>query len=257
MEEQIVKKRGRKPKSKTEEEVTIKKEDNVPKKRGRKKKWEITEMTTSNIVNDNINFNMQQKEEFVIGKDYVTNSLKFGNLNIKLHEVENTKELVFEEEKNNNTECLLEVSSDEELPIIKDNFKTKKIKNLNLYTTNSKQESNIRCFNCHHHFDGKQFYLPIDYDQKLDRYKIFGNFCSPNCVKSYAFDNPLKINKPHLVGQFYRKLFGTDFRITSSPHILKLKEYGGDMTIEEYRKCLYKNDRYILSNINSKIVAIT
>ena len=199
MEEQQLKKRGRKPKIKDNDVDVIKEEKNTPKKRGRKKKWEITEMTTSNIINDSSKLNVLPKEDFVIGKEYTTNSLKFGNLNIKLHEVENKKDLVFEEESNKtkNSSCLLDISSDdEELQSKKDILKTKKIKNLQLYNIKTKSECKLRCFNCHHHFDGAVFYMPIDYEQKLDRYKIFGNFCSPNCVKAYAFDNPLKINKP-------------------------------------------------------------
>jgi len=259
MEEQQLKKRGRKPKIKNADVVLVNNEKSEPKKRGRKKKWEITEMTTSNIINDSSKLNVLPKEDFVVGKEYITNSLKFGNLNIKLHEVENKKDLVFEEEiKAKNSSCLLDISTDDEdTQPKKDNFKTKKIKNLHVYNNKTKTDCKLRCFNCHHHFDGAVFYMPIDYEQKLDRYKIFGNFCSPNCVKAYAFDNPLKINKPYLVAQFYRKLFGVNFKITPAPPILKLKEYGGDMTIEEYRKCLYNNDRYTLSNINSKIITIT
>ena len=101
--------------------------------------------------------------------------------------------------------------------------------------------------------DNIPFYLPIDHCQKLDRYKIFGNFCSPNCVKSYCLNNKTFENKSYLVGQFYRKLFGSEFRITPAPSIFCLKDYVGELTIEEYRKFNYKNNRYILSNVNSSI----
>ena len=123
--------------------------------------------------------------------------------------------------------------------------------------TKTKQSiSDVRCYNCHHTFKSIPFYLPIDYCSKLQRYKLFGNFCSPNCVKSYCISNKTFENKSYLVGQFYRALFGQDFRIKCAPSIFSLKEYGGDKSIEEFRKSSYANSRYTMNNINTKIINI-
>ena len=35
--------------------------------------------------------------------------------------------------------------------------------------------SKIRCYNCHH-FNNKPFFLPIDYDAHIERFKVTGNF---------------------------------------------------------------------------------
>ena len=116
--------------------------------------------------------------------------------------------------------------------------------------------SDIRCFNCHHTFSNTPFFLPFDYSLILDRYKLFGNFCSPNCAKSYCMDNKTFQNKSYILGQFYRKLFGPSFRINPAPSILKLEMYGGKMSIEEFRKSFYTNSRHTINNINTKVVYI-
>ena len=84
--------------------------------------------------------------------------------------------------------------------------------------------------------------------------KLFGNFCSPNCVKSFSLNDKVFQNKSYLIGQFYRKLFGYNFNIIPAPSVLELKEYGGTLTIEEFRKPFYNNNRYTMANLTSKIV---
>ena len=53
--------------------------------------------------------------------------------------------------------------------------------------------SNTRCYNCHHNFKNSPYFLPIDYCEQTKRFKITGNFCSPNCIKRYALINNVKI----------------------------------------------------------------
>tara|TARA_B100001540_G_C15483645_1_gene495822 strand:- start:139 stop:675 length:537 start_codon:yes stop_codon:yes gene_type:complete len=157
----------------------------------------------------------------------------------------------------NKDSCDIYLSDDEEDTC---NIKKNYSKELKLYsnnvdnTENKLKTTDIRCFNCHYNFNNSPFFLPFDYSSKLDRYKLYGNFCSPNCVKSYALSNKIFEHKSYLVGQFYRRLFGSDFKIHTSPSIYNLKEYGGKMSIEEFRKSSYTNSRYTLCNINSKVV---
>ena len=82
------------------------------------------------------------------------------------------------------------------------------------------------------------------------------NFCSPNCVKAYCMASKTFDKKTYIIGQFYRKLFGRDFAIKPAPSICLLKDYGGSLTIEEFRKSFYSNKRYTLNNINSKVIYI-
>jgi len=245
--ENLPKRRGRKKLS----EISIEKQEPViveKKKRGRKKKWETTTFKT--------NYPTQEQETIIfdkkkIDKDYKTENFSFGNLCIEVHdkEVSDKKIDLF---TNRNKDCEIEISGDED-----DTCDMKKniyVKKLHIVKTKENKRENLRCYNCHHNFDNKPFYLPIDYCSKLDRYKLFGNFCSPNCVKSYSLANKNFENKSYLIGQFYRKLFGAEFRINPAPSIMSLIEYGGELTIEEYRNCNYKNNKYIMSNLNSKVI---
>lgn len=255
--EETVKKRGRKKKEALQV-VPVEIEETVKKKRGRKKKWETTTFKNNYIHNQEENETFVSDEE--IQQEYSSSALSFGNLCIQVHEKEKEEDVdisnFFTE---HNKECNIILSSDEEdtCEIIKETVKNIKHYNKGVDTTNVKKSLNeIRCYNCHHPFNNTPFYLPIDYCSKLKRYKLFGNFCSPNCVKSYCINNKCFENKSYLVGQFYRSLFGQDFRIKPAPSILTLKEYGGDKSIEEFRKSSYTNSRYTMNNINTKIVVI-
>ncbi len=259
--EQTVKKRGRKKKELNVVEVVEEPvEEVVKKKRGRKKKWETTTFKSNYIdekKNEEITFDVNEQ----LNNNYLTNSLSFGNLCIQVHDKE-------KEESTNisdffepcQKECNIIVSSDEEdtCDIVKDNVKSLKHYNMNIDVTQKKQAvNNIRCYNCHHTFSNIPFYLPINYCPKLKRYKLFGNFCSPNCVKSFCLNNKIFENKSYLVGQFYRSLFGQDFRIPVAPSIYTLKEYGGDKSIDEFRKLSYTNSGYTMNNINTKIINLS
>tara|TARA_B100001093_G_scaffold520302_1_gene614460 strand:- start:1957 stop:2364 length:408 start_codon:yes stop_codon:yes gene_type:complete len=114
--------------------------------------------------------------------------------------------------------------------------------------------SPYRCYNCHHNFNNKPFFLPINYDEQLKRFKVTGNFCSPNCVKSYGLKNNFNGYKLFLIGHMYRKLYGPNYSIKPAPPIQTLKEYGGFLTIEKYRENFDCDKIYTLKNICSKIV---
>ena len=153
--------------------------------------------------------------------------------------------------------CELNLSSDEEDSTNTNIKKNQNFKQLNYVKKSSKNQNknkNSRCYYCHHSFENNPFYLPIDYSSKLDRYKLFGNFCSPNCAKAFCMKDKIFNNKIYLIGQFYRSLFGQTFKIQPAPSIFNLIEYGGDLTIEEFRKSFYSNSRYSLNNINTKVI---
>lgn len=257
--EETVKKRGRKKKEPQEVKAVVS-EESVKKKRGRKKKWETTTFK-NNYIQGNQNDDILFDDNEEIQEDYSSSALSFGNLCIQVRdkEKEENKNISDFFTEDNNKDCNIIVSSDEEdtCDIVKENAKNLKHYNRGTDITKIKRNLNdIRCYNCHHTFKNLPFYLPIDYCPKLQRYKLFGNFCSPNCVKSYCINYKSFENKSYLVGQFYRALFGQDFRIKCSPSILTLKEYGGDKSIEEFRKLSYTNSRYTMNNIITKIITI-
>lgn len=247
----------------------------VIKKRGRKKKWEV-ETKTKTLNNNPIIFgDLSIKEEAnttqSITEDkinYEQEQISFGNLNIKIQSnKENTnisaiKNLLKENSNNNSTNKNISAilkSSKQKNPISITN-NNRQFKILKFFEDEYSQgteivKSDFRCYNCHHNFPNKPFYLPVDYCQELNRYKVMGNFCSPNCVKSYALSHKIYSNKAYLVGQMYRKLLGHQI-IKKAPPIQCLREYGGYMDISEYRDTFnkYDNTSYSINNLNSKVL---
>tara|TARA_B100000902_G_scaffold108343_1_gene110071 strand:- start:498 stop:1202 length:705 start_codon:yes stop_codon:yes gene_type:complete len=229
--------------------------DNKPKKRGRKKKFESTPFK-NNMIEETPEVTPLIETEKINNDKYKKNNLKFGNIFIEVHDKETSETNISDFFiDNTNDSCRLIISSDEEDNC---NYKQDQSKKLTLYNKDNKNtiKRDLKCYNCHHFFNDKPFYLPIDYCNKTKRYKLFGNFCSPNCVKSYCINDKIFQHKSYLVGQFYRKLFGCNFNITPAPSILNLKDYGGTLTIEEFRNSFYNNSRYTLLNLNSKIIYV-
>ena len=237
----------------------------VKKKRGRKKKWEV-ETTNKLIDNNPIIFNVSKKNDEsdkTISSNYEQKEILFGNLNIKVHSNKDSynTENILTSLKNNNLNVDVKYKP-VNLKMVNNNSKKvefKSIKIMNFYkdSDNSGKEiylSNFRCYNCHHQFKNKPFFLPIDYCPTTNRYKITGNFCSPNCVKSYAHNDIIYSKKIHLVGEMYKKLFGYNYLIKFAPPIQILKDYGGSMTIEEYRESFNLDKKYCLKKINCKII---
>ncbi len=201
--------------------------------------------------------------------NYGSQCISFGNLNITVHsagnsvDVDSIKSSIIKTTKT--PKCKIDVSdSEEDYELEIEANKTKsvkrceKIKTLKIYSdifSNGSEilRTNLRCMHCHHQFTNKPFFLPYAYNDQLKRYKVTGNFCTPNCVKAYALGTQEFKNKVHIVGQMYRELFSSNFRIRPSPPINMLKCYGGKLTIDEYRSLLYKNKEYLLHNINCKI----
>jgi len=268
--------------------------EQVKKKRGRKKKWEVettTKLIKNEPISFSENNNKQEIKQ--IDDNYEAQNILFGNLNIKVHsnketaQVDDIKESL---KKKSNSTCKInltnsdyEDSDDEEIndnyDILVDNLNTiknnktkitklknssKKIVEKNMkvmkYFINEFDSGNeilispYRCYHCHHNFNNKPFFLPIEHNCELNRFKVTGNFCSPNCVKTYALNSKIYQNKIYLIGHMYRKLFGPNYIIKPAPPIQTLKEYGGKLSIEEFRENFDNSKQYSVKNIFSKVV---
>lgn len=274
--ENIPKKRGRKKKQL--DETPVNKEDKIKKKRGRKKKWEVE--TTTKILNHNqiiFEDNIKSEETIIEKNNYDQEQVLFGNLNIKLHttkEQSNYDSIKDTLVKNKKDQIKLstsdsEDSENESLDTFNIKSKNKKMLNQNLDIKNIKcmkffsdefdngKEilfSNYRCYNCHYKFLNQPFFLPISYCSIQNKYKVYGNFCSPNCVKSYALNSKTLNNKVYLVGEMYKKILGYNYIIKPAPPINLLKDYGGPLTIQEYRNNFNNKITYKLKPLCSKIL---
>tara|TARA_A100001015_G_scaffold307247_1_gene402829 strand:+ start:1745 stop:2527 length:783 start_codon:yes stop_codon:yes gene_type:complete len=93
--------------------------------------------------------------------------------------------------------------------------------------------------------------------QNLNFYLVDGIFCSFNCCKAYILDNKKKERyrqSETLLNKIYMELFKTDdFEIIPAPDFRILDCYGGDISIEDYRKnfykILYKNTEEYVQNL--------
>jgi hypothetical protein len=232
--------------------------ENIPikSKRGRKKKWDNTNFknyTTNvcpplNFAEKTVNQNIEKEPNSLSG----FNDLNFGNLTIKIKAKEQQHYALSFTSENKKSSCLIDVSDEED----QTNYKLDYIKNIKHKSDKEITNINIRCYYCHHLFDNKPFYIPLKYSETLNRYKLFGNFCSPNCAKSYCISSKLLESKTHLLCKFYRELFGPSFKFSPAPCFLRLKEYGGNLSIEEFRKVSYTSKDYILNNVICDVITL-
>ena len=127
--------------------------------------------------------------------------------------------------------------------------------------------SSLLCWQCCHHFDHVPVFLPVDIDLAKNVFYFMGNFCSWNCVKSYAlriYDH----RKPSGASYISLLAFLTCHRprhcfysnqdkhpytcpcidkfkgVALAPKKELLKSFGGSQTIHEYRKDLLIIDNY-------------
>lgn len=84
--------------------------------------------------------------------------------------------------------------------------------------------------------------LPISYQN--DVFETEGVFCSFSCMKSYLCQhhkNPLFKNSSSLLLLLYKKMFDKSIkRIPLSPDWRMLKDYGGVLSIDEFRRLIGK-----------------
>lgn len=268
--------------------------EQVKKKRGRKKKWEVettTKLIENGSISFSENNNKEEIKQ--IDDNYEAQNILFGNLNIKVHSNKETIQVddIKESLKNKgNSTCKINLTnsdyedSDDEIcnDKICDNYdnsnktkstktkiaklqnSSKKILEKNMkvmkYFTNEFDSGNeilispYRCYHCHHNFNNKPFFLPVDFNCELNRFKVTGNFCSPNCVKTYALNSKIYQNRIYLIGHMYRKLFGPNYTIKPAPPIQTLKEYGGKLSIEEFRANFDNSIQYSVKNIFCKVL---
>lgn len=118
----------------------------------------------------------------------------------------------------------------------------KKIHDLKLLDVNDRKtikipdKTNIKCWHCTHNFDGPPFFIPDSYINGY--YYVFGCFCSFNCAASYNLRilNDARSKTRHsLILRLFHSIFGARKTLTYAPRKEMLKDYGGEMTIKEYR----------------------
>lgn len=97
------------------------------------------------------------------------------------------------------------------------------------------------CWWCCHDFKGTPLSMPYKYYERQNKFMTTGAFCSWSCMKTYALDT-YGINRGSIICgnmiMMRKKLYGKLGSIKPAPKKHRLVEFGGDMTIEEFRKNL-------------------
>lgn len=98
----------------------------------------------------------------------------------------------------------------------------------------AKKNRDLVCWWCCHEFDVYPISCPEYFSQKNEIFTVKGIFCSFNCVKAYMLDKNSK--NLYLVSYLFKKIKGYYSKIIPALPKELLKIFGGNMTIEEYRK---------------------
>lgn len=92
-----------------------------------------------------------------------------------------------------------------------------------------------------HPFDTKPVFIPKRILED-GTYSVYGNFCSPECAMAYLWnegniDNETRWERGALLGEMTRKVFNHRLEmIREALPRWALKEYGGEFSIDEFRK---------------------
>jgi len=255
------KKRGRKPKIKTNDENSNK--FVLPSKRGRKPKEKNYGFNTNynnNNNNNNINnmfilhlpisFNKIKHlisnepysydpnisipvayDPYLSNENFLDNNNNIHNQHIIKNEFNQTEEKKKEININNN----------QQENIINSNYSTNMLVQFSEYSKKYNvmpDETKYKCFWCLHNFINKVYSLPIKYYN--NKFEMFGNFCSPQCVVAYNFNN---INDENAYERYsyINFIYNNGYKIYSAPSRESLNYFGGPLSIEQFRTIVDNN----------------
>jgi hypothetical protein len=232
------KKRGRKPKIKVDNHID--EVQKIPKKRGRKPKEDVATIQPNTVKEEPIILHLPLKHigntnEIYIPKPFIDidkfNS-KFKNIHNEI--IYNIETIIDDVNEPNvitkyNKLCIEYsnvIERDKVFPIF-----------LEFNEYNKKQKwptsTNIDCLWCCHSFDTVPFGIPIkNYDEI---FYMFGNFCSAECSASYNFDN-INTSESYERYSLINYLYSNNKEIKLAGPRLSLKKFGGQLSINEFRK---------------------
>ncbi len=105
-----------------------------------------------------------------------------------------------------------------------------------IITHNINFNKNTKCWWCKNCFNSPPVQLPEDYYNET--FFCIGHFCSFSCMKSYNLDinDSLSWKRESLINLLYYMTYSEYKEIIAAPHWTTLKEFGGNLSIEEFRE---------------------
>jgi hypothetical protein len=125
----------------------------------------------------------------------------------------------------------------------------KKLKQLehNLHVNNISDKKSA-CFWCTYEFDNPPVYIPKHFIKET--YHVYGCYCSPECATAFLMeeniDSSTKFERYYLINHIYAKIYNFNKNIKPAPNpYYMLDKYYGNLNIQEYRSLL-RNERLFL-----------
>ena len=181
----------------------------------------------------------------------ITSIIYISNDN-KCNEEENDNDNIYKENNNDDKYNQPQENKNNYINISK---KKKTIRPIMYYFNESNKRkkwpshSNIKCLWCCHNFDNYPCALPIKL--KLKTFYVFGNFCSKECAAAYNFDSDnnssVKWDRYVLLNHLYSIIEDNpELKINLAPPRLTLKDFGGYLSINEFRNTKENNKFKVL-----------
>lgn len=240
-------------------------------RRGRRKKSEIVTFSINETLEKKVSFdgNSEQKAKKGLGGQ----SISFGALDIVVHAAKDETDVAFSKAPYKlNCEAKEEFSTVPQPPrasgstVNVNNINNTSLPNLGgvksrqLNIVSDKVEirgevpkcSDAACWWCCHKFEGRPAFLPTTYCEEHDSFKVYGNFCSWNCAKSYNYSTKGSkwAFRSMLLKFMVTKIQGECICIRPAPPRDQLEFFGGNMTIEQFRE---SNNKNFSTNVNGLV----
>ena len=124
------------------------------------------------------------------------------------------------------------------------NFSKNVINNINTHNLNF--SNNTKCWWCRNSFLSPPIQLPEDYYNNT--FFCIGHFCSYNCAVAYNLDlnDLISSKRTSLINLLYYKTYSEFNNIVSAPHWITLEEYGGNLSIKDFRENSINNTKEYL-----------
>lgn len=215
----------------------------VKKKRGRRpKNYYISK-------SENINQHINSEDEKVIlhlpiNINTINNNCSNNNstLNFTQNNVEYSETSIFIKHEMEKSVDSLTASDNN-----KDNIVINNINRIISHTINT--DKNTKCWWCRYSFKNDPIQLPENYLNNI--FYCIGHFCSFNCAKSFnIYSNDSNMYKREsLLNFMYYVMYDQNIYIKQAPHWLTLKDYGGILSIDEFRENFnIANKDYVILN---------
>ena len=111
----------------------------------------------------------------------------------------------------------------------------KRTRNNKIIIDRTSYDKNTKCWWCKNCFDTPSVGIPELYFE--NKFYCHGNFCSFNCALAYNINSGDNVwKKTSLLNLLYYKTYSINTNIKSAPDWKILKEFGGHLSIEEFRR---------------------